>query len=1178
MSGRLWKWIFVITLVVFALYAAYPPVRTPILKERIVEKIAETPEEADQHKVELGQTYVAERTVIMRRSLPLAMGSETTETELVGRREDGAAIKEVTTYKEGRIKLGLDIAGGTELLYELKGREGQSVSPKVEDTIKTLSQRIDPQNVKEFRIQPFGEHRVLIQVPKASREEVERLKQRLMKMGRLEFKLALPPDTNADKYAAAKRGERVPGYVKMHEENDPTLPFYLVREGEAAITGEYLESTYPTQDDTGRPAVGFTFNVPGRKKFALITERNRGWLLAIILDGTLKSAPIIEERIAGSGIIRGRFTRAEVDDLIAVLRAGSLSVDLELLQESTVGPQLGRDSIQTGIMATAVAGALVILFMAVYYLMCGVVADIALAMNLVFLMGVLGLLGATLTLPGIAGIALTLGMAVDANVLIFERIREETALGKAPHTALRNGYDRAYLVIFDSNVTTILTAAILYIVGTGPVRGFAVTLMAGIALSMFTALYVTRLVQETLLDRGWIKSFKMLSLVRNPSLRYTKWRKVGFVLSGVTIVIGVAAFVWRGSKLYDVDFTGGSLVHLSLGRPTPTADVRKRLAEGGFPRAEVQGIQTDAAVAGKFTDFSIRIKGTGVDDVEKTIKPRIVKAIADAGLQQDGDVIVGADAQSLVVKLKAPVSEMVLRQALAGKNGDPFNLPDVGKIEPPKGAKGRKFALKPLDRLMQLNEAETWAREMAVFNAVGLRREACRVSLGLVKPGRTPEEPAELELTTDRPIQWQLLAVELPRLEFPAVEVAPLSEPSNSFTLRGREAALAQLKAEMPSELRLPAVRFDGVTIEAETQNPVLEGDLHGLADKHGLGQVTIVTLDCEAKSYTLSVSQQRMREEIERLFSDLAESAVSVEFEPVQGAPDEDGSANVTLKLSKPLTLAEIQYYLAEAGLERQLHDMVSGGLPAGGRTSELTLKLPAEQRDEIQKSIAAAFGQTHPVKKVVTIGAVVAKELKGRAVLALLCASVVIIFYVALRFHAFRFGVAAVVALIHDLLITAGMVAIADWSGAFGDVKLNLSMLAAFLTILGYSLNDTIVVFDRIRENMVTAGKRFISSDLIDNSINQVLSRTLLTSLTTLFVVIVLYFMGGSVLQGLAYTLIIGIVVGTYSSVFIASPILLDWESIIKGTNIALKALFVPFWGPFWLMRALKGGRGKQ
>ncbi len=218
-------------------------------------------------------------------------------------------------------------------------------------------------------------------------------------------------------------------------------------------------------------------------------------------------------------------------------------MDITLLQESTVGPQLGRDSINRGLLALAVAGFLVIVFIGIYYIGCGWVADAAVIMNLVLLLGVLCLLGAALTLPGMAGVLLTVGMAVDANVLIFERIREEQAAGKGVRLALRNGYERAFVTIFDSNVTTLLTGIILYIVGTGPVRGFAVTLCFGIVLSMFTALTVTRLAFETFVDKGWMTQFRMFQFFKQPSIRFSAMRRVAYAGSLSLIVIGMAAFV-----------------------------------------------------------------------------------------------------------------------------------------------------------------------------------------------------------------------------------------------------------------------------------------------------------------------------------------------------------------------------------------------------------------------------------------------------------------------------------------------------------------------------------------------------------------------------------------------------------------------------------------------------------
>jgi len=1179
MSGRLWKWIFVLALILLALYSVYPPVRVAVEQARVTEKTAQTEEEAKQHEVKVGERY-EDKQVTMTRFLPLAAGEETKEEEIVSRAEDGSVVKDVTTYKEGRIKLGLDIAGGTELLYQLKGRKGEGVTKAVEQTIKILSQRIDPQNVKEFRIQPFGEGRILIQVPKASREEVDRLKRRLMRMGRLEFRLGIPRGVAEfeNEYAKADKGEAIPGYDKVHLYNDPAEVYYLVKTGEAAITGQYLDDVSPARDEKGQPAVGFAFNARGSKKFALITERNQGWLLAIILDDVLRSAPVIKSRIAGRGIIEGKFSKQEVADLITVLRAGSLAVDLKLLQESTVGPQLGRDSIRKGLNSIVVAGVIVLVFIGIYYLRCGVVADVALILNLVFLAGVLGLLGAALTLPGVAGILLTVGMAVDANVLIFERIREEVAGGKGAPAALRNGYDKAYTTIVDANVTTLLTAGILYLVGTGPVRGFAVTLMAGIALSMFTALFVTRMVLETMLDKGWLKEFRMLSLLHKPSLSYARWRKAAFVCSAIVVIGGMVAFFGRGARLYDVDFTGGSLIQLSLDRPMALGQVRDKLADGGFARAEVQAIQTPGATSEGTTDFGVRIKGADTEGQLADLLPKVQSGLAAAGLVKEKGVKEGQDGHSIVMALSRPATELEVRQAIAGEGGDPFDLDTVSDVLPDDDVTGQRFLLRLRSVSPLADEKEIWTGLLDVLASAGLAREACLLSVGEVQVTEDADADARLEVKTGRKIQWQLLWVELARLQFADLSVAAVPEPSDTFVLTAPANRLEQFKVEAPAELRLPVATFEGTSVEASVAKPFLEADLRAFADREGLGEVDILATEATSKTYTLKLSYERIKERMGEIFAEVSGARVRVTLSPVEGEPDADGRVKMALGLSEPLTASEIQYFLEEAGLGADAGDLIADELPPEARTKSVTLLVPADKRAEIENLIAQRFGKTHPVRKIVSIGSVVAKEMKGRALLAVICASVVIVFYVALRFHAFRFGVAAVIALIHDVLITAGLVALADWSGALGDVKINLAMLAAFLTIMGYSLNDTIVVFDRIRENLVAVGRRTLSPEIVDNSINQVLSRTILTSVTTLVVVVVLYFLGGPVLKGLAFTLIVGVAVGTYSSVFIASPVLLDWAQLTKGAGAVFKVILVPVWGPFWAIKALRKGRGQK
>ena len=269
---------------------------------------------------------------------------------------------------------------------------------------------------------------------------------------------------------------------------------YYVLEQAPVVTGEELVDSQPSFDQNGRPAVTFRFNPSGARKFGDYTAENIGSPFAIVLDDEVISAPVIQSHIAGgSGIITGNFSVEESTNLAVLLRAGALPAGLDFLEERTIGPELGQDSIDAGKLATGVAFAAVLIFMALTYGLFGIFANVALILNIGLIMGILSAIGATLTLPGIAGIVLTVGMAVDANVLIFERIREELKSARGPARAIELGYERALSAIIDANLTTIITAVILYVIGSGPVRGFAITLGLGIVTSVFTAIWVTRL-------------------------------------------------------------------------------------------------------------------------------------------------------------------------------------------------------------------------------------------------------------------------------------------------------------------------------------------------------------------------------------------------------------------------------------------------------------------------------------------------------------------------------------------------------------------------------------------------------------------------------------------------------------------------------------------------------------
>ncbi|CAD0185210.1 preprotein translocase subunit SecD [Ruegeria sp. THAF57] len=353
----------------------------------------------------------------------------------------------------------------------------------VRQSLEIIRRRIDEVGTREPTIQRQGTDRILIQVPGIG--SAGELKEIIGTTAQLTFNPVVSRGTNPD--AVAGVGEKV---VPSIDEDG----VYYTLDAAPVVTGEELVDAQPAFDQNGRPAVNFRFNTSGARKFGDYTLENIGAPFAIVLDDEVISAPVIQSHIpGGSGIITGNFTVEESTNLAVLLRAGALPAGLEFLEERTIGPELGQDSIDAGKVATIVAFVAVLFFMALSYGLFGVFANIALILNVGLLFGLLSMIGATLTLPGIAGIVLTVGMAVDANVLIFERIREELKSAKGPARAIELGYEKALSAILDANVTTFITAVILFAMGSGPVRGFAITLGLGILTSVFTAIFVTRL-------------------------------------------------------------------------------------------------------------------------------------------------------------------------------------------------------------------------------------------------------------------------------------------------------------------------------------------------------------------------------------------------------------------------------------------------------------------------------------------------------------------------------------------------------------------------------------------------------------------------------------------------------------------------------------------------------------
>lgn len=415
-------------------------------------------------------------------------------------------IKE--NYPELRVASSSEKEGDVSVELTMSEKKAAEIREQaVSQALQTIRNRIDQFGVSEPDIRIQGQRRILVQLPGI--RDIDRAKDLIGRTAQLEFKLL----DEENSLQQALEGQVPPGSEILYESSQATegdRRAYLVQK-RTLLTGGHLEDARVQIDPQfNEPYVTIEFDRTGARIFERITGENVKKRLAIILDNKVYSAPVIQEKIAGgSARITGNFSMEEAHDLAIVLRAGSLPAPVHIIEERTVGPSLGHDSIRMGLVSMAVGGALVILFMLVYYQLAGLVANLALALNILLIAAGLAGFGATLTLPGIAGIILTIGMAVDANVIIFERIREEYRLGKTPGAAITAGFDRAAVAVLDANVTTLIAALVLYQFGTGPVRGFAVTLSLGVVASLFTALFVCRLIFDYLYS---LRRWKTLSI------------------------------------------------------------------------------------------------------------------------------------------------------------------------------------------------------------------------------------------------------------------------------------------------------------------------------------------------------------------------------------------------------------------------------------------------------------------------------------------------------------------------------------------------------------------------------------------------------------------------------------------------------------------------------------------
>ena len=623
--SHLWKLVLILLVVAWSVSEIYPPTSKNLIEA--FEQQSSTPNKTFDEIVKKAQQLDASNSDrapgITYSNLLVAISTNDIRPFFPSNYINAAVERDVTRgilnrvqrSAAGQFRLGLDLQGGTQFLLEMDMSRAQTNAGAMmnadfiaEQAVEVLRRRVDRFGVSEPVIAPAGNGRILVQLPGLSEADKLQAKAQIQKAAFLEFRMVHP-----DSEGQLSRGVVPPGYVRLYEmvpSGTPgqriPQPILVKRTSERGLSGKHIEGAGVGHDPaTGSPYVSFSLRPDGAQLFGEITQAAIGERLAIILDGEVVSAPQIKGAIlGGNGQITGSFTDKEAFELSTSLE-NPLAAPLEVKEERGVDPSLGADAIASGKMATLLGVGGVAVFMIVYYLTAGLVANVALVLNILIMLGVMCSLDVTFTLPGIAGIVLTIGMAVDANVLIYERMREELAAGKSVRGAVASGYDKAFGTIFDSNLTTLISSVLLIIMGTGPIKGFGVALTVGLCVSMFTALVVTRLIFDFLLAKNIIKSLPMLHIIKGTNIRFLSFAKPAFIASWLLIVVGIGYGIFvRGNNMLGIEFAGGDELQLRFSQRVETEKVRETLTKGGIGETRIQ-YQTEGAGGTKREYLSI---------------------------------------------------------------------------------------------------------------------------------------------------------------------------------------------------------------------------------------------------------------------------------------------------------------------------------------------------------------------------------------------------------------------------------------------------------------------------------------------------------------------------------------------------------------------------------------------
>src|SRR3954453_9041716 len=540
---------------------------------------------------------------------------------------------------EKQIALGLDIKGGTSFLIKLQQLDkDKPITPGLLDqAVEVIRKRVDYFGGGEPIISPVGQDRILVQIPGLDTAKIQEARDQLSRVAKLEFRLVYPD--NGERLRAIDNGTevvppeyKIENYKHAAEDNQQATTERLLVKKKADLGGDRVSESHAYYGNEGW-TVQLKFDSEGAKKFGQITEQYKGHRFAIVLDGIIQSAPVIRDAIyGGDAVITGHFAEKEARGLASVLE-NPLQTPVSIEEERSVSPTLGADSIRASVLAGLVGLAITLVCVAFYYRFAGIIACLALLVNIVLLMGALTMFRFVLTLPGIAGIILTIGLAVDASVLVYERLREELALGKSLKVAIQAAYEKAFSSIFDANVTTLITAVILFWKATGPVKGFAISLTLGILASMFTALIVSRNCFSWVVDTNKIRKVSMLHVISSKHFDFLGKGLAATLCSVALITAGMVAFGIRGEKNFGVDFRGGDLLTLSTSQPIELDHVRDALKPLKMGDAPIQQSRQ-----GNLNYVTIR----GPMNSSEQIERQVAQAMPGAGLKVEQNERVGA--------------------------------------------------------------------------------------------------------------------------------------------------------------------------------------------------------------------------------------------------------------------------------------------------------------------------------------------------------------------------------------------------------------------------------------------------------------------------------------------------------------------------------------------------------